>query len=59
MDHVERLFWALAIFIGIHFLWLGLVEQYLPVAVGTVVAALAALWFFFRGFRHFAEREAR
>lgn len=58
MDAVERLFWSLAIFFGVHFLWLGFIEAYLPILIGTVIAAAGGLWFFFRGFRHFADSEA-
>lgn len=58
MDFVERLFWSLAIFIGVHFLWLGLIEAYLPLLLGTAIAVLGGLWFFFRGWRLFAGREA-
>lgn len=57
MDPVERLFWSLAIFIGIILLWLGLIETLLPIEVGGVVAAVAGLWFFFFGFRLFDEKE--
>ena len=55
MDHVERLFWSLAIFIGVHFIWLGLLEPFLPVIVGTVIAVVGGLYFFFRGYRRFSD----
>lgn len=58
MDGVERLFWSLAIFFGLHFIWLGLVEAYVPMMVGTVIAAVLGLYFFFRGFRYFEPKEA-
>ena len=57
MDPIERLFWSLAIFIGVIFLWLGLIEELMPIEVGGVVAALGGLWFFFFGFKLFDEEE--
>ena len=57
MDPVERLFWSLAIFIGVIFVWLGLIESLIPIEIGGVVAAIGGLWFFFLGFKLFAERE--
>lgn len=57
MDPVERLFWSLAIFIGVVFIWLGLIEDLLPIEVGGIVAAIGGLWFFFFGFKLFAGKE--
>lgn len=38
MDRVERTFWSVAIFLGVHFVWLGGVERVVPLWVGTVLA---------------------
>ena len=47
MDIVEKIFWSLVIFFGIHFLWLGLLEEYLSLYVGTLVSLVAVSLFIF------------
>ena len=47
MDIVEKIFWSLVIFFGIHFLWLGLLEEYLSLYVGTLVSLVAVALFIF------------
>ncbi len=59
MDAVERLFWSLAIFFGLHFVWLGFIEDFVPMPYGSALAAILALFFFFRGYRYFEPKEAR
>ena len=47
MDIVEKIFWSLVIFFGIDFLWLGLLEEYLSLYVGTLVSLVAVALFIF------------
>ena len=47
MDLVEKIFWSLVIFFGIHFLWLGALEEYLSLYVGTIVSVVAVALFVF------------
>ncbi len=46
MDFVERLFWSVAIFLGVHFIWLTWIETMLPIGVGTAVAVVLTVGFF-------------
>jgi len=46
MDFVEKLFWSIGIFIGVHFLWLAGLERTIPLVVGTIVASALAVGFF-------------
>ena len=57
MDWVERLFWSLAGFIGIHFVWLGLIERHLPLWIGTGLAVVFLVWFYGWGWRRFSPAE--
>jgi len=45
MDLMDRLFWGMAGFIGIHFLWLGWLEAYLHLADGSTLAFAGLVWF--------------
>ena len=47
MDLVEKIFWSLVIFFGIHFLWLGFLEEYLPLYVGTIISLASVVIFIF------------
>lgn len=47
MDFVEKLFWSIAIFLGVHFIWLAGLERTIPLTVGTVIAVVLAVGFFF------------
>ena len=47
MDLVEKIFWSLVIFLGIHFLWLGFLEEYLPLYVGTIISLVSVVIFIF------------
>ena len=47
MDIVEKIFWSLVIFLGIHFLWLGILEECLSLYVGTLVSLVAVALFIF------------
>ncbi|MCP4400770.1 MAG: hypothetical protein GY801_26145 [bacterium] len=40
----NRVFWGIMLFLGAHFLWLGLIEEYLPLWVGTIVGVAALVW---------------
>lgn len=51
MDLMDRIFWGMAGFIGIHFLWLGLLEAYLHLAAGSALAFIWLIWFVARGWR--------
>ena len=46
MDFVEKLFWSIAIFLGVHFIWLAGLERTIPLTVGTIVAVVLAVGFF-------------
>ena len=37
------LFWGILVFLGINFLWLGLLEDYIPLWVGAVVGFIILL----------------
>jgi len=37
----DRLFWGIVILIGILFLWLGLLEKFVPIWVGVVLGFFA------------------
>jgi hypothetical protein len=45
MDKVERTFWSVAIFLGIHFIWLGGLERLVPLWIGTALAVSLVLSF--------------
>ncbi|XWN32658.1 MAG: hypothetical protein ROR55_06030 [Devosia sp.] len=51
MDFVERLFWTLAIFFGVHFVWLAWLEDDFPLPIGTTVAAVLSVGFFVLAWR--------
>lgn len=36
------IFWGVMVWLGVNFLWLGLLESYIPQYVGAIVATLAA-----------------
>jgi hypothetical protein len=49
------LFWGILVFVGINFLWLGLLEQYIPQWVGALIGLIAFLGLLIYGPR---EKEA-
>lgn len=51
------LFWGILVFLGINFLWLGLLEDYIPLWVGAVTALIAFLALLIFGPREKAEEE--
>lgn len=51
------LFWGILVFVGINFLWLGLLEDYIPLWVGTVVGFIIFLAMLIYGPREKAEEE--
>lgn len=51
MDFVERLFWSIAIFLGVHFIWLAWLEDYAPLMVGTILAVVLSVGFFLAALR--------
>ena len=59
MDMVDRLFWGILGFIGIHFVWLALLEAHSPLWIGTALAAVAFAWFVARGYRMFGGAKGR
>ena len=40
MDFVERLFWSLTIFLGVHFIWLASLEDIAPIYFGTIISII-------------------
>lgn len=51
------LFWGILVFVGINFLWLGLLEDYIPLWVGAVVGFIIFLAMLIYGPREKAEEE--
>ena len=41
MEWGDRLFWGMVFFIGIIFLWVGLLERFVPLWVGAIVGFFA------------------
>jgi predicted small integral membrane protein len=50
-------FWGVLTFIGINFLWLGLLEQFLPLWLGAVIGFIVFLLLFIYGPRVREEEE--
>ena len=40
MEFGDRLFWGIMVFIGINLIWLGLLEDILPMWVGAIVGII-------------------
>ena len=40
MEFGDRLFWGIMVFIGISLIWLGLLEDFLPMWVGAIVGIM-------------------
>jgi uncharacterized membrane protein YdjX (TVP38/TMEM64 family) len=51
------LFWAIMTFIGINFIWLGLLEKFVSQWVGAIIGFLIALVIFKYGPREEEEKE--
>lgn len=51
------LFWGILAFVGINFLWLGLLEDFVPLWVGTVVGFIIFLAMLIYGPREKEEEE--
>jgi len=45
MEFGDRLFWGIMIFIGINLFWLGVLQKFVPIWVGTIIGILAAVAF--------------
>ena len=56
MDLMERIFWGLTGFIGIHFIWLKWLEEYLSLYFGTVLAVVFLVGFVTKWWRYVAPR---
>ncbi len=59
MDMMDRIFWGMVGFIGIHFLLLAGLEAYVNFYLGSAVAFLFLIWFVARGYRHFPGGKAK
>lgn len=57
MDFVERLFWTVAIFVGVHFIWLAWLERDFSIQIGTVVAVVLSVGFFLAALKLFPYEE--
>lgn len=44
MSMADRIFWGIIAFIGVIFLWLGRLEEFIPFWIGVIVAVLALLF---------------
>lgn len=51
MDLMDRIFWGMVGFIGIHFALLGGLEDYVNFYLGSAVAFIFLFWFVWRGYR--------
>ena len=51
------LFWGIMAFFGINFLWIGLLEEYVPLWVGALVALIASILLFLFGPRENSKGE--
>ena len=51
------LFWGILAFVGINFLWLGLLEEFIPLWVGTIVGFIIFLAMLIYGPREKEEEE--
>lgn len=51
MDLMDRIFWGMAGFIGIHFLLLAGGEAYVNFYAGSAIAFAFLIWFVWRGYR--------
>ena len=59
MDMVDRLFWGILGFVGVHFIWLAWLESRWPLWIGTALAAAGFAWFVTRGHRLFGGAKRR
>ena len=59
MDRVDRLFWGILGFVGVHFVWLAWLEARWPLWIGTALAAAGFVWFVARGHRLFGGAKRR
>lgn len=41
----NRIFWSIIIFIGVHFVFLGFLEKYVPLFVATIVGTVWMIYF--------------
>ncbi len=57
MDLVDRIFWGMAGFIGLHFLLLGGLEKYVNFYLGSACAFAFLVWFVGWGYRLIARRD--
>lgn len=55
MDVVDRIFWGVMGFIGMHFVLLGGLENIIPFYMGSALAFVYLIWFVFRGYRYFGK----
>ncbi len=55
MDVMDRIFWGMAGFIGLHFVLLAGLETYIPFYLGSAVAFVYLIWFVLRGYKLFGE----
>ena len=57
MKTADRVVWGCILFISVIFLWLGWLEQFIPLWVGTIVGILALLIMVIYGPRPKEEKE--
>ncbi len=53
MDVMDRIFWGMVGFIGLHFALLAGLENHIPFYVGSAFAFVYLIWFFFKGYKLF------
>lgn len=51
MDLMDRIFWGLAGFIGIHFILLGGLEKHVNFYLGSAIAFIFLIWFVGWGYK--------
>ncbi|MCY6379777.1 hypothetical protein [Hoeflea prorocentri] len=59
MDLMDRIFWGMVGFIGIHFALLAGLEDYVNFYAGSAFAFAFLIWFVWRGYRLIAGGDAK
>jgi hypothetical protein len=59
METGDRIFWGCILFVGVIFAWLGLLEKYIPLWVGTIAGILAFFALLIYGPRPKEEKEEK
>lgn len=55
MDLMDRIFWGMVVWIGIHFVLLGGLEEHIPFYAGSAFAFAYLIWFVRKGYTYFVK----